>query len=193
MSTKSEVRTKCPKCEYIFKPSTKEVQSRAGSSSRRKGASFENRLAKKFAKWWLGDFEFKRTPMSGGSALKEGWDLAGDIATNAPDFPYHLELKNSPGSFSGLHQFYTSPRGSLWKWMNQAETDAPTGKIPMLIFNRYDQPTYCAIQIKWDSFVRDRLFRCNIKFFEFYDANRGVTVVIWSLEDMLSSDPEVWK
>lgn len=191
--SKSRVSIKCPNCKHIFLPSSKSVQSRAGASARRKGASFENKLAKKFAKWWPGGHEFKRTPMSGGSALKEGWDLAGDITTTAKDFPWHLELKNAPGSFQGLHQFYTAPKGQLWKWLNQAQDDAPNGKIPLLIFNRFDQPTYCAVKLIWDSHIVDRLTRSNISHYEFYDTNKQLIIVIWSLDDMLNSDPENWK
>lgn len=190
--SKSRVHVKCPKCDTTFIPSKEEVQSRAGASSRRKGAAFENRLAKKFAKWWPGDHEFKRTPQSGGSALKEGWGLAGDIATTADDFPWHLELKNAPGSFAGLHQFYTCPKGHLWKWLYQAANDCPDGKIPLLVFNRYDQPTYCAVRMKHDSYISDRLQRCGMSHFEFYDSNRDDRIVIWSLDDMLSSKPEMW-
>lgn len=192
MSAKSRVAVKCPECKHAFIPSKEEVQSRAGASSRRKGAAFENRLAKRFAKWWPGGYEFKRTPMSGGSALKIGWGLAGDIATTAPDFPWHLELKNAPGSFAGLHQFYTASNGALWKWLDQAKTECPENKTPLLIFNRFDQPTYCAQHISWDNTVLNKLQAIGANYFTYMEKERGM-YVIWCFDDMLNSDPGVWK
>ncbi len=202
-SAKSRVKVKCPKCENIFLPSKKETQSRAGAAARRKGANFENRLAKKFAKWWPGKHEFKRTPMSGGSALKEGWDLSGDIATTASDFPWHLELKNAPSQFAGLHQFFTSEKFALWKWLQQATEDCPRHKIPMVIFNRYDQPTYCAVDARYDSYVSTRLQTTACDYIELNITNKDTDcalmhmiekrVCVWTLDSMLNSDPEMWK
>jgi len=188
--TKSRVESKCPKCGHTFLPDLKEIQSRAGKSARKKGASFERTIAKKLAEWWPGNHEFKRTPMSGGSILKEGWDLAGDITTTAPDFPWSLELKNSPSLFTGIHNFF-SDKAAIWKWLDQADNDCPEHRIPMLIFNRFDLPTYCATFNDERSYIFERLERCGTPFFVFQD-KRYVLVAVWQLKDMLESDPQLW-
>lgn len=190
----SRVSVKCPECEHVFLPSLKEKQSRAGKAARRKGANFENKKAKEIAKWWnqgKTEYEFKRTPMSGGSALKDGFDMAGDICTNAPDFKWHLELKNQPSSFTGLHNFF-SDKAKVWAWLRQADEECPVDKRPMLIFNRFDMPTYCATFNDHASFIADRLERCNIPHYIYFFPN-SVSIAIWQYKDMLESDPENWK
>ena len=193
MTAKSRVTSKCPKCGHSFLPSIEDVQSRAGASSRRKGANFERNVAKKFKKWWPGNYEFKRTPMSGGSVLKEGWDLAGDVCTNAPDFKYHLELKNSPGKFKGWHQFFTTSKWQLWEWLEQAYSDCPTGidKVPLLIVNRFDQPTYCVVELSKCINIGNILNMAKISCLLYSNHHR--VLYVWKLDDMLASDPEVWK
>ena len=185
--TKSRVKIACPKCKHVFLPDFKEIQSRAGRSARRKGANFERNLAKKFAKWWPGNYEFKKTPQSGGSILKEGWDLAADICTNAPDFPYSIEAKNQPSNFTGIHNLF-SDKSAVWKWLEQASDDCPKHRKPLLVFNRFDLPTYCAT-INID--IVSILIKCDITFFTFNYKNK--CVLIWQLKDMLSSDPQWWK
>ena len=137
--SQSRVSVKCPECDNVFLPSIEEKQSRAGASSRRKGANFERTIAKKLKTWWPRNYDFRRTPMSGGSVLKDGFDMAGDICTNAPDFKYHLELKNAPGSFKGLHNWFSN-KSVLWKWMAQAVHDCPDNKIPLLIWALKELP-----------------------------------------------------
>lgn len=186
---KSRVAVKCPECKHAFLPDLKTIQSRAGRSSRAKGAGFERKIAKKLKEWWPGDREFKRTPMSGGSVLKDGFDMAGDICTNVPDFPWHLELKNVPSQFTGLHNFF-SDKSIVWKWFGQACDESPSHRIPMLIFNRFDQPTYCGVMFDKDSYIQDRLYKSDIKYFEL---NNGKRVFIFLFADMIASDPENWK
>ena len=185
MTKKSRVKYKCPKCDYIFLPSKEEVQSRVGASARRKGANFERLIAKKLKKWWPGDHDFKRTPQSGGSALKEGWDLAGDIATTAKDFQWHIECKNAPGSFQGWHQFFTSSKFKFWEWLQQAIKDRPDDKYILLIINRFDQPTWCATIISPANRIQilARLANAKINYLQ-YNYNALMTrasVAIWTL------------
>lgn len=193
--TKSQVRVVCPECKHVFLPSLKEKQSRAGKAARRKGSSFERKIAKELTIWWNGDkhnYEFKRTPMSGGSVLKEGFDMAGDICTNAPDFKWHLELKNAPSSFTGLHNFF-SEKAKLWAWLNQAENECPDHRESMLIFNRFDIPTFCAAPFTATNDIINRIERAMIPYFTHFDPTTGRAVVIWPYKEMIDSDPEVWK
>lgn len=185
--TKSQVRYVCPKCEHVFLPSLKEKQSRAGKAARRKGANFEHNIAKKLLKWWPGDYEFKRTPMSGGSKLKVGWDLAADICTNAPDFKYSIECKNVPSSFTGLHNFF-SDKSQIWSWLDQSKVECPKHRKPLLIFNRFDMPTFCATTYIEITII---LLQCNINFFTF--KNKNGHVLVWQFSDMLKSNPDAWK
>lgn len=188
---KSRVQVKCPSCSTSFLPSLETIQSQAGKSSRAKGANFERNLAKKFAKWWPGNYEFKRTPMSGGSVLKIGWDMAGDITTNAPDFKLHIEAKNAPGSFAGLHQLFTRPDGPLFKWAQQAQEDCPKHRTPLLIVNRFDQPTYCMMKDNWCLYLPDILRELNLNQFTYRDRVHG-KFTIWFLEEMLAADYRPW-
>jgi hypothetical protein len=192
MSKKTtRVEVKCPKCDNVFLPSIEEKQSRAGASARRKGHGFERKLAKDFQKWWPGDYTFKRTPMSGGSVLKEGWGLAGDICTTDKDFFWHIEAKNSPSQFTGIHNIWSS-KSKFWKWMEQADKDCPIDKVPMLIFNRFDMPTFCACFVDQASRITERLQKANVTYME-YLAPNSVGVAVWLYKDMLISDPECWK
>jgi len=190
---KSRVQVKCPKCEHSFLPSIEEVQSRAGASSRRKGHGFERLVAKKLQKWWNQDgkykYEFKRTPQSGGSSLKQGWGLAGDIATTATNWPYHVECKNAPGSFKGLHQFFSAEKFVFWDWLVQCRKDCPEGKRIVVIFNRFDQPTWCACP--HEGFIGPVLDKMNVGYFKLVHRAHG-TLYIWTLDDMLLSTPEGW-
>lgn len=191
VKTKSQVRVKCPECNHVFLPSLREKQSRAGKASRRKGSNFERKIAKDLAKWWPGNYEFKRTPMSGGSVLKKGFDMAGDICTNAPDWKWHLELKNQPSSFTGLHNFF-SEKAKIWAWLRQAEGECPIDKNPILIFNRFDMSTFCAAFNDHASYISERLERCEIQHFIFFYPD-SVSIAIWQYRDMLESNPEFWK
>jgi len=193
MTKKSRVKYKCPKCDYVFLPTAKEKQARVGASSRRKGANFERNVAKKLKAWWPGDHDFKRTPQSGGSALKEGWDLAGDIATTAKDFFWHIECKNAPGSFQGWHQFFTSTKFKIWEWLDQAEKDRPDDKEIMLIVNRFDQPTWCVSISNVPLLIRLSNAKINYLHYHRHMIQNDMGLIIWTLDDMLKSDPEIWK
>lgn len=190
--TKSQVRAKCPKCDHIFLPSLEEKQSRAGKAARRKGAGFERKIAKELQDWWPGDYEFRRSPQSGGSVLKKGWDLAGDIATNAPNYKWHSELKNAPSSFTGLHNFL-SEKSKVWAWLEQAINECPEHREPMLILNRFDMPTFCAAPYTANNNIINRLERAGIPYYNYFDVSAGQAVVIWPYKAMIESDPEYWK
>ena len=131
--------------------------------------------------------------MSGGSVLKEGFDMAGDIVSNAPDFRLHIELKNAPGSYTGLHNLF-SDKSAIWKWWVQTITDCPSNRIPILIVNRFDMPTFCIANPNaglLKNCIIGVLTDCKIKMLLYN--NQGILWIVWELDDMLKSDPEFWK
>ena len=78
--------------------------------------------------------EFKRTPQSGCSQLKEGWNLAGDVATPDPDWTFCLEMKNREAWHLEL---LWSDKSPIWKWWTQVCEDSHlTGLMPALVFKR---------------------------------------------------------
>jgi hypothetical protein len=132
--------------------------------------------------------------------LKEGWGLAGDIATTDPDMPWHFELKNAPSAFKGLHQFFTSEKFSFWKWLKQAQADCPEYKEVMIIFNRFDQPTWCAAPCTPHNDIQNRLEQSGINFMIFFRDVKMKGVIayseilyVWKLDDMLNSNPRYWR
>jgi hypothetical protein len=190
----SRVQVKCPSCSTVFLPSVEETQSRAGASARRKGHAFERRIAKLLQDWWNQNgqfkYEFRRTPQSGGSALKQGWGLAGDIATTAQDFLYHVECKNAPGSFAGLHQFLSADKFKFWEWLEQCNKDCPPGKRILIVFNRFDQPTWCGTP-------RSDAMHCildtqNVSYLRVI--KKGMPeILVWKFDDMIATSPDGWK
>lgn len=118
-------------------------KSKVGRMSRRKGQRFERDVCKALTKWWKS--EFHRTPMSGGSALKKGFNLAGDVVTADKSFPFHIECKNQEGW--ELDHLLTLPTfGKLGEWYAQAYTEARKGSIPLLIFTRNNRPVFFLFQ-----------------------------------------------
>lgn len=86
-------------------------------------------------KWWdpEGVHEWRRTPGSGGSPLKEGFDLAGDITTTDKSFQFHVEIKKDAG-WGKLDSALTAPKWKLWDFVSQASDDCPRHRYPLLIF-----------------------------------------------------------
>ena len=101
--------------------------SNRGKASRRKGASYENTIAKKFKEAF--NLTLVRTPMSGGfQKSSDSEDFRGDINSIDPKikFNLHLECKK--------HQ-----KWSMGKWWKQAEEDCPEGRVPMLVVHRFQK------------------------------------------------------
>lgn len=191
---RTAVKTKCPQCEHVFLPTKEEVQSRAGRSARTKGHAFERRVAAALQKWWPGNHEFKRTPMSGGSVLKVGWDMAGDICTTAPDFKFHIECKNT-NSWDGFHQALTADKFKLWEWLDQAMFDCPDGKETLIICTRTGHPNYV---VGLGIHVKRLLTLTQLQYIQLPEyvlkGVEGVTreVYVWLFDDMLKTNPSIW-
>lgn len=105
----------------------KEENVKRGKRAKRKGAQFERDIAKKFQKRY--GVELKRTPQSGGFAKKsdKADDFRGDvtIVDNKQMLLLHLECKNQQ-------------TWQLKQWLNQAESDCPKDRTPVVVFHQYD-------------------------------------------------------
>ena len=97
-----------------------------GKRSKTKGSSYERNIATKFKIVYSEDLT--RTPQSGGFSKKSDRadDFRGDIVCLNPDvnMKLHVECKNSK-------------TWSLPKWFEQAESDVPKGKVPVVVFHKH--------------------------------------------------------
>jgi hypothetical protein len=118
-------------------------RSRAGKKAKNKGSSFERRIGKSLEGFW--DSKFFRTPMSGGSALKYDYNLAGDLSTPDETWPFHVECKNQE-ALGKFFTIFTSDKCPVWKWWNQTVEECPENKIPLLIFTKNYFPVFCLMK-----------------------------------------------
>lgn len=99
--------------------------SKRGARSRRRGASFERVIAKKFEE--VLHIPFKRTPQSGGfaKAAELAADFRGDITIvdSTKRLALHIEAKNQK-------------TWHLQSWLSQAETDCPKDRVPVVVFHQ---------------------------------------------------------
>lgn len=103
----------------------KKIQlSKQGKASKRKGATYENDVAKKFLRKW--GLRLVRTPASGGfQKSSDNSLLRGDLSCldENIDFGLHIECKNH----------------GVWKlneWWEQAISDCPENSYPVIAFHR---------------------------------------------------------
>lgn len=113
--------------EYEEKTSLEKklIKSKRGAGSKRKGATYERKIAKLFKDKF--NIDLVRTPQSGGFAKKSANadNFRGDITTVDKDvkFKLHLECKDQ----------------KTWKlrdWLNQSKADCPEGSIPVVVFHK---------------------------------------------------------
>lgn len=134
-------------------PVTSTSKSNAGRKAKRKGSQQERKLAKALGAWW--GSTFRRTPMSGGSVLKEDYDLAGDVSTADKSFRFHVESKKQE-CFGRFHNLFFKKKHPFWKWWDQCLSDCPEDRIPLLIFTRNYYPEFVAFERKFlDCFGQD--------------------------------------
>jgi hypothetical protein len=93
-------------------------------NNRSRGHSLERKVIQIFKEWWVKpdgtEYDWRRTPQSGGSPLASEWRLAGDVCVNDPEFPFTIECKNEKGW--NLDSLITSPEhpGRIFEYINQA-------------------------------------------------------------------------
>lgn len=104
----------------------KEQNKKRGKRSKAKGSNYERDVAKMFKEQY--NEELTRTPQSGGFAKKssKAEEFRGDIVSidEKVDLKLHIECKNAKS-------------WSLPAWLTQAESDAPKGKVPCVIFHKH--------------------------------------------------------
>lgn len=102
----------------------KEVRSRRGKASKRKGANYERKIAKVFKEKY--NVDLVRTPQSGGFAKKstKASDFRGDITCldETVDFKLHIECKDQKTL-------------KIRDWVQQSQEDCPNGKVPLVIYH----------------------------------------------------------
>ena len=102
----------------------KEIRSRRGRGSKRKGANYERKVAKLFKE--KHDIDLVRTPQSGGFAKKSAKanDFRGDITCldETKDFLLHVECKNQKTL-------------KIRDWLEQAQSDCPEDKVPIVVYH----------------------------------------------------------
>ena len=109
------------------KKNQKEKLVRQGKNAKRKGGQYERDIAKRFqARYGV---ELKRTPQSGGFAKKseKADDYRGDITIvdTTQMLKLHIECKNQK-------------QWSLPKWIEQAVSDCPEDRTPIIIFHQHN-------------------------------------------------------
>lgn len=102
----------------------KEKASKRGKASKRKGATYERKIAKVFKNKY--NVDLVRTPQSGGFAKKsnKASDFRGDITCldESIDFKLHIECKDQKTL-------------KIRDWVQQAESDCPKDRVPLVIFH----------------------------------------------------------
>ena len=137
-------------------------------NNRKRGATGEYKAIDTFTPWWLkpdgAQYEWRKTPQSGGSALAAGFDMAGDICTTAPDWPFHVESKRTAGWDFGqlMDQAHEDKHvyGDMYKYVAQVFTDVPRDernrwkRVPLLFLQHPgpSQPAY-AMLIQWQASI----------------------------------------
>jgi len=115
------------------------TKSQIGRGSRQKGQRGERDVIK-LLKQHFPEWEFKRTPMSGGWGGSPEFKTCGDIVTNCPDWAYTIEVKHQK-ALSFLHVLQFS--GEIKEWFTQVMQDAKkNNNTPLLVFRRNNVPWY---------------------------------------------------
>ena len=105
------------------------------------------------------------------------------------DFGWQKRLK------LGLQNFL-SEKSSIWKWWKQAVKDCPKHRIPMLIVNRFDMPTFCmacCLSRTPSGFTIAELLQNEMKFDHFIFNPQYEQLAIWTFKEMIESNSYNWR
>jgi hypothetical protein len=177
-------------------------------NNRKRGASNEYKAVDTFQAWWLKpdgtEYEWRKTPQSGGSALAEGFDMAGDICTTAKDWPFHVECKRTEDWDLGqLILKGSTPYGKMEEYLDQVISDVPKvgggefnvswTKVPLLwlMHPGPSQPVYVMlVQPLCDA---DVLRSQTGMFHGTIHGVHNVRYHIMALKSFLATDPGTWR
>lgn len=114
------------------------------TNGKAKGNVFERKIAKIMTEWT--GIKFERVPASGGLHWKSDNRVYGDIVCNDPEFPFVIECKNRQAW--NMDSLINGSK-EVEKWWKQVTADAEaTGKLPMVIFTRNQQPNYIMMRLE---------------------------------------------
>lgn len=122
------------------------IRSKRATKSRRKGASYEVKIAEKFNKRFP-CLDMVKTPSSGGfQKSSSNEEIRGDISNlnKGVRLMLHIECKNQ----------------KTWKlkdWLEQAEGDCPSDKVPLVIFHKQQEIESNKVTQKSEDYVALRL------------------------------------
>lgn len=151
--------------------------------SRNKGQRGERKVAEIISDWWGADFT--RTPSSGGFRTKEfreEWNAEGDLVTPDEDFPFSVECKWQEGWT--FDEMLTAPRCKPWLWWEQTLDQTTVNKMPLLIFKRNRKPWF---------FMTMFIPVCLVTKCTRMVDSKGNFVYIGILDDLINTDPNIWK
>lgn len=159
-----------------------------GINSRAKGGNGERAALKLIEAWWNPEGainkKFFRTPGSGGLATMgfkfQNLDIAGDITTPDPTWPFCVEIKNCEGWH--LEQLLTAAKCDFYSWWDQTVNETPSHLIPLLIFKKNHHEFLFAM--RKSDFVLDISAP--------YLMLNG-EVLIGRASDLWATDPNLWK
>lgn len=113
-----------------------------------KGNGGENEVAKLIKPWWRTfepDCQFVRTPKSGGWMHGPGFDMCGDLMSNARYWPFSVEVKRQEGW--SVRELFKGRASPVWGWWRQCQRDAEkTEREPMLWFRKNYRPWFVIIR-----------------------------------------------
>lgn len=149
------------------------------TNSKRKGNSYELKIAKKMTEWT--GLKFERVPASGGLHWRKDNRVYGDIVTNEPGFKYVVECKNRE-KWNMDNLFKGS--AEVEKWWEQVTKDAvATGKQRMVIFTRNQQPDY--IMLSLETFNEIEFIHEYIDLDYIKKTVGGVSVIVMQLDEFI--------
>lgn len=192
----------CPRCNGAGTE-----QANKNRNNRQRGASNEYKAVDTFKDYWIGPnqskYEWKKTPQSGGMALAAAFDMAGDICTTAPDFPFHVECKRTKGWDFGqlLLKAHEGDYvyGEMKSFIEQIIEDVPKEdngrwkKVPLLwlMHPGPSQPTY--VMLVHPIWSGKHLTSEHSMFHGTIAGQYDVYYHIMSLKTFLATTPDTWR
>lgn len=112
------------------------------TNSKKKGDTFERKIAKELTEWW--GYQFNRSPQSGGASWGADNNAVGDIVTPAEaNFPLVVECKHRE-EWTIDNVLLNNREPHTW-WEQVIHDSGKVNKTPCLIFTRNRAKSYVAL------------------------------------------------